>query len=106
MKALEDKKALDIQVLDVRGIVSYTDFMILCSGTSPTHVHALVSAVKEVFPKGEGPVYVNPSKNDTWWILDFVETVVHVFQEETRAFYDLEGLWSDAKRFEMTPSKQ
>jgi ribosome-associated protein len=98
IKALEDKKAIDIQVLDIRDIVSYTDYLVICSGTSTTHVNALVENVVDEFPKDDGPVYVNPSKNNSWWILDFVDTVVHVFSEETRHYYDLERLWLDAKK--------
>ncbi len=98
LKALEDKKAVNVQVLDVGNIASYADFMVICSGTSNTHVAALVSSVEDAFGKREGPVYINPSKDDSWWILDFVEVVVHVFKEESRAYYDLEGLWSDAPR--------
>ncbi len=98
VSALEEKKGIDIQVLDVRGLISYTDYLILCTGTSSSHVGALVNNARETLPKGEGPVYVNPSKDDSWWILDFVDVVVHVFQEKERRYYDLEQLWSDAKK--------
>ncbi|HJT25365.1 MAG TPA: ribosome silencing factor [bacterium] len=98
---LEDKKAIDIRILDLSELVSYTDFMVVCSGTSHTHVAALVSSVEDSFSQKEGPVYVNSSKDDSWWILDFVDIVVHVFKEESRAFYDLEGLWSDAKELKI-----
>ena len=96
--ALEDKKGVDIQVLDVRDLVSYADFLVLCTGTSNPHIGALVSAVKDAFQKGEGPIYVNSSKDDSWWILDFVDIVVHVFKDDLRHFYDMERLWGDAKR--------
>jgi ribosome-associated protein len=98
IKALDDKKALDVQILEVGKVVSYTDYLVVCSGTSNTHVAALVSSIRGAFEKSEGPVYVNSSKDDSWWILDFVEIVVHVFKEESRSYYDLEGLWSDAPR--------
>ena len=98
VSALEDKKGIDIQVLDVRDLVSYTDYLILCSGTSSAHVGALVNNARESLPKGDRPIYVNPSKNDSWWILDFVDVVVHVFQEKERQYYDLEQLWGDAKK--------
>jgi ribosome-associated protein len=101
VKALEDKKAVDLLVLELAPIVSFTDYMVICSGTSNTHVSALVSCVEDAFGKGEGPVYINPSKDDSWWILDFVDVVVHVFKEESRSYYDLEGLWSDARRLEI-----
>lgn len=99
--ALEDKKAVDARVLDVREIVSYADFLVVCSGTSSTHVHALVAGVEDAFPSGQGPVYVNSSKDDSWWILDFVEVVVHIFKDETRHYYDLERLWGDAPQIKI-----
>ncbi len=98
VSTLEDKKALDVRVLDVREIVSYADFMVICSGSSTTHVSALVSSVEDAFTKKEGPLFINSSKDDSWWILDFVDIVVHVFREDVQRYYDLEGLWSDAKR--------
>ena len=101
VRVLEDKKAVDIVVLNIEGIVSYADFIVVCSGTSSTHVAALVSSIEDSFPKAEGPVYINSSKDDSWWILDFVEVVVHVFKGESRSYYDLEGLWSDAPRLEI-----
>jgi len=96
--ALEDKKGTDILILDVRELVSYTDFLVLCTGTSSAHVNALISHVRDSFEKDERPTYVNPSKDGSWWILDFVEVVVHVFKEDARLHYDLETLWCDAKR--------
>lgn len=84
--------------MDVREIITYADFIIICSGSSTTHVAALVSNVEDAFTKQEGPLYTNSSKDDSWWILDFVEVVVHVFREDVQHYYDLEGLWSDAKR--------
>ena len=97
MTALHDKKGIDVVTLDVRGIVSYADFLVLCSGSSSTHVGALVSGVEEAMVTHEKPAYVNPSKDNSWWILDFVDVVVHVFKEETRLFYNLEQFWGDAK---------
>jgi len=97
VSALEDKKALNIRVLDMREIVSYADFIVICSGTSTTHVTALVSSIEDALVKKEGPQYINSSKDDSWWILDFVDVVVHILKEENRAYYDLEGLWNDAK---------
>jgi ribosome-associated protein len=92
---LNDKKGIDVRVLDVRNLVSYTDYLILCSGSSTTHVRALVSAVDKASEKSE--TRVNTSLDDSWWILDQVDWVVHVFREDIRIFYDLEGLWADAR---------
>ena len=98
ISALEEKKGIDIVALDVRELVSYTDHLVICSGSSSPHVNALVDGIRKVFSKQEGPLYVNPSKDDSWWILDFVEVVVHVFKESERDYYNLENLWGDAKK--------
>ena len=97
LRALHDKKAVDVLVLDVRHVVSYTDFMVLCSGTSSTHVGTLVSSAEDALKPKERPVYKNSSKDNSWWILDFVDIVVHVFKEDARVFYNLEEFWGDAK---------
>jgi len=99
VKVLEEKKGVQVLVLDVRDLATYTDYMVLCSGTSTTHVKALVNAVEDKLSK-EKPLYLNSSPDDSWWILDFINVVVHVFQDEVRKYYDLEGLWCDAKRIE------
>jgi ribosome-associated protein len=95
VSVLNDKKGIDVRVLDVRNLVSYTDYLILCSGSSTTHVRALVSAVDKALEKTS--TKVNSSLDDSWWILDQVDWVVHVFREDIRIFYDLEGLWADAQ---------
>jgi ribosome-associated protein len=105
VQALEDKKGIDIQVFDMRDVVSYTDFLILCSAASPAQVHALVDNVRESLQKPDWPVYVNFSKDDSWMILDFVDIVLHVFKEDVRRFYNLESLWADAKRLELASSR-
>jgi len=97
IEALEAKKAVDVRVLDLRKVANYADYLVVCSGTSTTHVNALVETVIDEMPKRDKPVYVNNSKDNSWWILDFVDVVLHVFREDTRAYYDLEGLWSDAE---------
>jgi ribosome-associated protein len=93
--ALIDIKGINPLVLDVGDLVSYTDYLILCSGSSDTHVRALVSVVEAI--KGLGKMYINSSIDDSWWIIDYVDVVVHVFREDVRLFYDLESLWCDAK---------
>ncbi len=99
---LEDKKAIDIRVLDMMGLASYTDILVVCSGSSNTHVNAIVRGVSEKLSNPKDLWKVNSSKDGSWWILDFVDVVVHIFQEKTRAFYDLEGLWCDAPRLDPT----
>lgn len=94
VEALEDRKAVDLRILDLRKVASYTDLLVLCSGTSSTHVQALVKSLDERV--GEKPVYRNSSPDDSWWILDYIDVVVHVFQVNMRIQYDIETLWSDA----------
>jgi ribosome-associated protein len=93
LSALDDKKGIDALVLDVRNLVTYTDYLIICSGSSTTHVRALVSAVQD---SSEETMKVNSSSDDSWWVLDQVDIVIHLFREDVRLFYDLEGLWADA----------
>jgi ribosome-associated protein len=67
-------------------------------------VGALVDAVEEK-TKGEKPTYISPSPDDSWWVVDLINVVVHVFKDEVRRFYDLESLWGDAKRIEIQQSE-
>jgi ribosome-associated protein len=96
VEALGDKKAERIKVLDVGALVSYADFLVIASGRSTTHVQALVDAVEKKVQGKWKISYVNRSPDHSWWIVDFVDLVVHVFNHETRTLYDLEGLWMDA----------
>jgi ribosome-associated protein len=97
IESLEDIKGVDIVVLDIRELASYTDYLVICSGTSTTHVGALVDSIEEK-TKREKPTYISRSPDDSWRVVDFIDVVVHVFQDEVRKFYDLESLWGDAKK--------
>lgn len=97
MAALDDGKAKDILQIDVREKSSMTDYMLIASGTSGRHVKALAHAVIET-AKNNG---VQPLGNEgldvgEWALVDLDEVIVHVMQEETRSFYDLERLWQGA----------
>ena len=97
-QALEDKKGIDVQVLDLRGIASApAQFFVVASGNVPSHVSALSDAVHEVVKKATGQ---NPSKvegylNAEWILMDYFDVVVHIFQKDKRAHYRLEQLWED-----------
>ncbi len=97
-EALEDKKAVHIEVLDMKDIVSYTDYVVICSATSTTHSNALMDSVEEKLRPENKPIYRNTTKDKNWLILDYGEVVVHVFNETARHYYDLERLWGDAKK--------
>ena len=88
-KALDDRKGLKIRLLQVTDVTSIADYFLICTGTSNTHVKTLCDSVEPLLHR-EG------HRGGTWVLLDFGCLVVHVFTEETRAFYDLERLWNDA----------
>ena len=102
LKTLEDKQGIDISVLKMDLVVSYTDYLVICNGTSNTHVNALVESIKDALSLKKEIVYQNRSLDKGWIVLDFVDVVVHIFLDETRKFYDLEGLWSDAQKVEFS----
>lgn len=94
-----DKKASGIEIIDVVGKVDYAEFLVLMSGRSDRHVHAIARGVEDDLRRqGRPPLSVEGLTGCTWVLLDFNDVVVHVFQQEARAYYDLEGLWIDASR--------
>jgi ribosome-associated protein len=98
-KAGLDKKAEDVRVLDVRGLASYTDFLVLMTATSERQVNAVADAVDDVLRKaGYRPIGVEGLGAGNWILIDGGDVVVHVFNAEARGFYDLDGLWADAKK--------
>lgn len=103
-----DKKALGIEVLDVTGRVDYADYLVIMTGSSDRHVSAIASGIEEeLVRKNHKPLSVEGLGQGTWVLIDFDDVVVHVFQEETRRVYDIEGLWVDARRIEIAePSRR
>lgn len=97
--ALKDAKVRDIAVLDVRKICDFTDYMVIATGTSNRHVQSTADKVVDAL-RGHGvrTVGVEGGKIGDWVLVDFGDVVAHVMREETRDFYNLEKLWSDAKR--------
>jgi len=95
------RKALDIVVLDLRGISSATDWFVVMSGTSDVHVKAIADAITEgLDAEGEHAGHVEGLTGRRWVLLDYIDFVVHVFHPQARLFYQLENLWGDAKRWE------
>ena len=100
LHGIEDVKGLDINLLDLRDIENTVcDYFIICNGTSNTHVNAIVNSIQKTVSKAiqDKPWHVEGSENAEWVLLDYVNVVVHVFQKHVREFYDIEGLWGDAK---------
>lgn len=93
------KKAMAVEIIDVTGKVDYADFLVLMSGSSDRHVGAIADAVDELLGKnGMHAVSIEGRSQGSWVLIDFVDIVVHVFQAEARAIYDIDGLWMDAQR--------
>jgi ribosome-associated protein len=94
----DNKKGEDLLILDVRKLSSVTDFFVLASGTSAPHLRAIV---EEIHGKLRDEHDLTPTRTDgggsTWVVMDYFDVIVHVMHTETRARYDLEGLWGDAK---------
>ena len=104
--ALEGAKAHDIAVLDVRKISDFTDYMVIATGTSNRHVQSTSDKVVEALRAyGIRPLGVEGQQTGDWALIDFGDVVVHVMREETRDFYGLEKLWSDAKRVAIGAAK-
>ncbi|WP_350287807.1 ribosome silencing factor [uncultured Croceitalea sp.] len=100
LSGIEEVKGVDINLLDLREIENTVcDYFIICNGTSNTHVNAIVSSIQKTVSKAikDKPWHVEGSENAEWVLMDYVNVVVHVFQKHIREFYDIEGLWGDAK---------
>ena len=94
-----DNKAQDVVLLDLRGVTDMTDFFIIASGTSDTHVRSIGEHVLEDMKKEGTPAHhVEGLERGRWVLLDFVDFVVHVFHPTLRNFYQLERLWADAEQ--------
>lgn len=97
--AAEELKAEDIRILDLRGLSSLTDFMVICSGSSMPHLKAISREVSKGIgrTRGETPSHSEGKATTRWVVLDYFDVMVHILHEEMRELYALEGLWGDAK---------
>src|SRR4051812_45501615 len=99
LRAASDKKALDLVVLDLRPIASFTDYFLITSGTNPRQVQAISDAVVEELKKeGTRAARVEGYKTAEWVLVDYGDFIVHVFEDKARRFYDLERLWRGGAR--------
>ena len=100
VEGIENVKGQDIDILDLREIENTVcDYFVICNGTSNTQVNALVGSIQKTVSKAnkDKPWHVEGSENGEWVLIDYVNVVVHVFQKHIREYYDIEGLWGDAK---------
>lgn len=92
-----DRKAQDLRVLHLGPVSDFTDYFLICSGTSERQVQAISEAIQEsLAAEGVRPLHVEGQRSGNWVLLDYGDLVAHVFQPEPRQFYGLERLWSDA----------
>jgi ribosome-associated protein len=100
--AAEDKKALDLVVLDLRKAAGFTDFFLICSGGNTRQIRAIADGIIEALAAGGAkPAHVEGYDRSEWILLDYFDFIVHIFATERRLFYGLERLWGNADRIEV-----
>ena len=105
-KAALSKKAVDLVVLDLAGLTIIADYFVICSGESTTQVKAIAEFIEHEFSeKGIKLLGIEGLDYGHWVLLDYGDVIVHVFEKETRDYYELEKLWMDAKTLEIDEDK-
>lgn len=100
--ALEDKKGINITVLDISEVSVMADYFIIAGGSNENQVKAMVDNVDEELRKvGVKPTHIEGYRNANWVLMDYEDIIVHVFNQEDRLFYDLERIWRDGKVVEL-----
>lgn len=98
-EAALDKKALEVEIIDVSGKVDYADYLVLASGSTDRHVHAIAESIESALEKKRTSLLgIEGLPQAQWVLMDFGDVVAHIFCGELRTYYDLEGLWIDAQR--------
>ncbi len=93
-----DKKAKDVLILDLKGLTIIADYFVICSGESTTHVRAIAESIEEKSKKaGIKIIGIEGLTHSRWVLIDYGDLIVHVFEEGTRSFYEIEKLWMDAR---------
>jgi ribosome-associated protein len=104
VRAAEAKKAVDLRVLDLREVTSFTDYFIICTGTNPRQIQAITDEIQlRLKQLGEHAISTEGYEHAEWVLIDYGDYIVHVFSEKAREFYDLERLWRHARRVEIPP---
>ena len=103
--AMEDKKAFNLVVLDLRDTEAFTDFFVVASGQSNRQVKAITNAIDlSLKAKGMRPTHMEGYDHAEWVLMDCFDIIIHIFTEQTREHYDLERLWGSAKRIAIQPT--
>ncbi|HLY60898.1 MAG TPA: ribosome silencing factor [Terriglobia bacterium] len=99
VRAAQDRKALDLDILNLEGYCAFTDYFLVCSGTSTRHTQAICDGIMEELKKsGVSPTHVEGYSQAEWILVDYLEFVVHIFSQRAREFYDLTRLWKSGVR--------
>jgi ribosome-associated protein len=102
LRVLDDKKASDLKILHVEKQTILADYFIICSGSSNTQIKALAGEVEEKIKDiGLEPKHIEGFNEATWVVLDYYSVIVHIFNRESRSFYNLEKLWQDASEIDV-----
>ena len=100
-KLLDERKAIDVQVIDIAMKSSFADYFVMASGGSERQMAALVDNIEELLePEGVFPKSVEGTRSSGWILMDYGDVIIHVFDEENRLFYDLERIWRDGKELD------
>ena len=103
VELLDEKRAIDLNLIKVSEITSVTDYMVFCTGGSTTQVKALADTVDEKMKEyGFPPLRIEGRNNSNWILVDFGDVVVHIFSKELRSFYDLDHFWGDGEIVDIT----
>lgn len=102
-QALEEKKAEDIRVIDISEVSPLADYFVIASGSNANQLQAMVEAVDEELEKaGHCAAQIEGNRSSTWILMDYSDIIVHVFSKEDRLFYDLERMWTDGKKMDLS----
>jgi ribosome-associated protein len=102
LKAVDDKKAIDIVVIDISKVASFANYFLICTGESSRQIQAIADEVEaKLKAEGERPGHIEGFRNAEWVLMDYADIVVHIFSKNARVYYDLERLWRDGKRLDV-----
>jgi len=102
-RALSEKKAEDLRVIEISEISPLADYFIIATGSNTNQIQAMVDAVDEALTKEEHQVkQIEGNRNSSWILMDYRDIIVHIFSKEDRLFYDLERIWTDGKSVEVS----
>jgi ribosome-associated protein len=101
IRAAENKKAVNLVVLDLRNAAGFTDYFLICSGSNPRQIRAIADEVIDALTAQGGAKPHLEGYGSAWVLLDYFDFIVHIFAPDTRLFYDLERLWGNAERIDV-----